>query len=217
MEKSIENIWKKGFTNSDLLSIPIIENIRSLKSIYTIDKFKKMYKLNIIGLTLTAVIILLAFIFGGIPFIGMYMFTLFISMAIIGLKSLNNLNQINFGESNYEFLKAFDNWLNNSNSKILLVYKIWIPLFFIGFAFALLYTNFFIPFIGETLIDKILNNENMFIVNKIPVFWFLGIIIIAIVLSYFSSSFYKIEMKDIYGNILGEIKQLIAEVEELRS
>lgn len=216
MEKSIENIWKKGFTKSDLL-VPIVENIWSLKSMYFIDKFKKIYKLNVIGLALTAVIILIAFILGGIPFIGLFMFILFISMALIGLKSLNDLNKISLGDTNYKFLKAFDRWLNNPKSNILLIYKIWVPLFFIGFALAILYTNFFIPFIGETLIDKILNNENTFAVNEIPVFWFLGIVIIAIVLSYFSSSFYKREMESIYGDILGKIKQLLAEVEELQS
>ena len=50
MEKSIENIWKEGFLKSDALVAPKINNLYNQKSIHIIDKFKRMFKINLIAI-----------------------------------------------------------------------------------------------------------------------------------------------------------------------
>ena len=60
MEKSIETIWKKGFLKNDALLAPKLNNLYDQKSIDIVDKFKRMYKINIIALMAFALIILLA-------------------------------------------------------------------------------------------------------------------------------------------------------------
>ncbi|MBX2875487.1 MAG: hypothetical protein KTR30_25445 [Saprospiraceae bacterium] len=217
MEKSIEKIWKEGFTNDTSFSIPEINDISSLKSIYFIDQFKKTYKTNIVLLIGTAVIILLAFILGDVPFIGLMMFGLFSGLAILGYRELSKLQKLNPGTTNYEFLKAFDNWLKNLLHKFSIVYRILIPLLFIGFALAILQTNFFIPFLDETLLERMVGDSAPAMIAGIPVSWIASILVIAATLSYFSTRFFKMEIRSIYGELIDKLDRSLAELEELRS
>ena len=50
MEKSIESIWKEGFLKDDALVAPKLNDLYNQKSIHLLDKFEKMYKLNLIFL-----------------------------------------------------------------------------------------------------------------------------------------------------------------------
>lgn len=217
MEKSIEKMWKEGFMSDASLSIPEINDISSLKSIYFVDQFKKTYKTNIVLLTGTAVIVLFAFIMGGIPFIGLMMFGLFSTLAILGYRELSKLQKLNPGTTNYEFLKAFDNWLKNLLHKFSMVYRILIPLLFIGFALAILQTNFFAPFLDETLLERMVGDSTPAMIAGIPMWWMAGILLVAIVLSYFSTRFFKMEMRSIYGELIEKLDRSLAELEELRS
>lgn len=214
MEKSIESIWKKGFINESI-SIPSINNLNELKSIYFMDQFKKRYQINVIILTLTAILVLLAFVIGGIPIIGLFMFTLFASLALIGKSEINKLDQLSKGSSNYEFIKDFDDWLKNLLRKFALIYRIWVPLLFIGFSLAILHTNFFIPFIGETLIEKFVPNSNSTLFFGMPIPWLFGLLGIAAILSYCSSFFFKLEMKTLYGDLIGRLDDLLKELHAL--
>ncbi len=217
MEKSIEHIWKEEFTNDTSFSIPEITDISSLKSIYFVDQFKKTYKTNIVLLVGTAVIILFAFILGDVPFIGLMMFSLFSGLAILGYRELSKLQQLNPGTTNYEFLKAFDTWLKNLLRKFSIVYRILVPLLFIGFALAILQTNFFVPFLGKTLLERLVGDATPALMAGIPVWWVAGILLIAVALSYFSTRFFKMEMRSIYGELIEKLDRSLAELEELRS
>lgn len=216
MEKSIEHIWKEGFSNSSLLLTPNIEDIESLESIYFVDKFKKMYKTNIIGLAATGIIVLFAFILGGVPFIGLFLFGMFAGLAILGQRELHRLQEIVLGDNSYEFLKAFDAWLKNLLAKFSHVYRYWIPVFFMGFMLGILRTNLFVPFWGDTLMGKMLNSPNAWIGGGLVVFWVSCILLVAILLSFFSHFIFKREMNSIYGGILGKLEQLLKDMEELR-
>ena len=214
MDNSIENIWKKGFTKESV-SIPQIKNLDSLTSIYFVDQFKRRYQTNVLILMLTAILILFAFTIGGIPFIGLFMFTLFASLAILGKIELNKLNQLNNGDSSYEYIKAFDNWLKNLLAKFSFMYKIWLPLLFVGFALAILYTNFFVPFTGERLIETIVGSSNTALLFGVPLYLIAGILVVAIILSILSDYLFKREMQSIYGDLIQKLDQLLRDLNKL--
>lgn len=216
MEKSIERIWKEGFVNKEVSAVLKIEDIKSLQSLYLVDQFKKSYQTNIIVLTATAVLILLAAVVGGVPFVGLFLFMLFASLAILGKKELNQVDKFNMGADCYEFLRTFDNWLKKLLSRFQLIYRFWIPLFFLAGSWGILNTNFFIPFLGETIMDKILNHPNTYQLAGLPIIWMVGIGLIAFGLSFFSDQFFKREIRSIYGDIILRLDQLLAEMEELR-
>lgn len=213
MEKSIEIIWKEGFTNEQSLFVPRIENINDLKSIYFIDTFKRKYKNNIILLCITAIMILPAFILGGVPFIGIFMFLLFGALIITSQKKLNQFNQFNLSHSNYDYLKFFNDWLNDLLYQFSFIYKIWIPLFICGFSLAILQTNLFVPFIGETILERI---SDQHILGILPIAWIITTIIIAFIFSYYSNYIFKKEFNSIYGDTVNRIQQSLNEMEELK-
>lgn len=216
MEESIEKIWKEGFVNKKVSTVLKIEDIKSLQSLYLVDQFKKSYQTNIIVLTATAILILLAAVVGGVPFVGLFLFMLFVSLAILGKKELDKLALINMGADCYEFLRTFDNWLKKLLSRFQLIYRFWIPLFFLGGSWGILNTNFFIPFLGETIMDKILNHPNTYQLVGLPIIWMIGIGLAAIGLSFFSDHFFRREIRSIYGDTILRLDQLLAEMEELR-
>lgn len=212
MEKSIEKIWREGRLESNFTKAPRINNLDELKSIFFIDQFKNIYKKNILFLTITAVAVLMAFLLDGSPFIGLFIFSLFLITAALGQLELSKLNRINLGASNYQFLKAFEQWLDRLFKKFSLVYRFIVPLLFIGFALAILKTQLFIPFIGETLFERLWDSD-----FGLPMMIFIsvGILILAVVLSFFSNYLFKREFNSIYGETVRSIKTLIKEVEDL--
>ena len=94
MEKSIETIWKEGFLDEKALIVPKINSIYNQKSIDIVDKFRRMYKINIIGLVIFAAIILPVSIGVEIPYMGIPMFFLFLFIAFFAQKFKNKLDKI---------------------------------------------------------------------------------------------------------------------------
>ena len=58
MEKSIESIWKEGFLDSNAMVAPKLNNLYNKKSIHIIDKFKRMFKINLNALVVFSFVIL---------------------------------------------------------------------------------------------------------------------------------------------------------------
>ena len=67
MEKSIEDIWKEGFLKSDALIAPKVNNLYNKKSIDIIDKFKRMFKINLIVIVAFAFASLIMSFLNGVP------------------------------------------------------------------------------------------------------------------------------------------------------
>lgn len=215
MEKSIEQIWKEGF-DSQVFSTPKIKHLDDLQSVYFIDEFKRKYKTNIILLVITGVLVMVAFIIGGVPLLGIGIGLLFMLLAIFGQRAMHQLDRLNLGNSSYAYLKAFDQWFKELLSFFAKVYRLWLPLLFIGFTLGILQTNFFVPFIGETLLEKFSTSSNLYMWGGVPLAWMLVIGLIAIVLSFLSNYFFQKEVQSIYGGTINRIQRLLAEMEELR-
>ena len=111
MERSIENIWKEGFLKSDALVAPTINNLYTKKSIHIIDKFKRMFKINLIAIVAFSFIFLIASFFVGIPITGILFFMTLTVLVIINQRLLEGLEKIDKGQSSYQYLKAFNQWI----------------------------------------------------------------------------------------------------------
>ncbi len=118
MEKSIENIWKEGFLKSDALVAPKINNLYNQKSIHIIDKFKRMFKINLIAIIAFSFIFLIVSFFVGIPITGVIFFITLSVLVFINKMLLNGLEKIDKGASSYQYLKSFNEWIQSrSQSK----------------------------------------------------------------------------------------------------
>lgn len=49
-----------------------------------------------------------------------------------------------------------------------------------------------------------------------PVLWLLGILLIALCLSYFSNRLFQLEMKSIYGDLIKRLDDMLVDLEQLR-
>jgi uncharacterized YccA/Bax inhibitor family protein len=111
MERSIENIWKEGFLKSDALVTPKINNLYNQKSIHIIDKFKRMFKINLISIVAFSFIFLIVSFFVGIPITGVMIFVTLSVLVFINKKLLKGLDKIDKGLSSYQNLKTFNEWM----------------------------------------------------------------------------------------------------------
>jgi len=150
MEKSIETIWKEGFLKNDALIAPKLNDLYNQKSIDIIDKFRRMYKINIIGLVLFALIIPPVNIAVKIPYTGIPMFFIFLFIAFFALKFKKKLDKIDKNLNSYQYLKSFDDW-----TKEMILFNTKFSRFLYPFVFLSLFAGFWLEVLEKVLQGKI--------------------------------------------------------------
>ena len=116
MEKSIETIWKEGFLKSDALVAPKLNDLYNQKSKHLVDKYKRMFKINLIAIVAGSLLFLVASFVIGIPVTGIGFFLILSVVVIVNRKLLPGLEKIDKSENSYQYLKAFDSWLQEQLS-----------------------------------------------------------------------------------------------------
>jgi hypothetical protein len=210
MEKSIETIWKEGFLEDDALIAPTLNNLYSKKSSHIIDKFKKMFKINLVAIVASSFIVLVMSFIAQIPVMGVMFFIILIAIVIVNKKLLKSLEKIDKNRSSYEYLRAFDDWMKAQLTVNRKLARYYYPLFFLSVVLGF----YFSP---EGLINDILNNPNeIYMFNGVPVFWLTGILFIAFLLGLFGPRIYNLDVKIVYGRVYNKLDELMADIEELR-
>jgi len=218
MEKSIESIWKDGFLNNDALVAPKLNDLYNQKSIDIVDKFRRMYKINIIGIIVFALIFLPIAIITKIPYMGMPMFILFLTVAFYGSKFKKKLDNINKNQNSYQYLKTFDNWTKEMimfNTKLS---RYLYPYVFLSMVAGFWFGSFGGNIPGIDLVNKLLiDYPDMIMVFGVPLFGWIGVIIVVILLSIFGGRIGKWDVNIGYGRILRRLETLLKDMEELRA
>ena len=83
MDKSIEELWSKGFQDEKYLIPPVINDLYNKKSILTVDKLKSVSKKDNWSIIPLSIITLIFFIIKSKLLFGLY---LFINAIIIFFK-----------------------------------------------------------------------------------------------------------------------------------
>ena len=218
MEKSIENIWKEGFLESDALVAPKVNNLYNQKSIHIIDKFKRMFKINLIAIVVFSFIFLIVTFFIGIPLMGVIFFVTLMTLVIINKKLLNGLEAINTGENSYQYLKTFNQWVKKQvaiNKKMsTFLYPIVFISFILGFWFK---DTEGIP-LGERLVGEILIGfPDIYLIYGIPLIGIVIALLILGLLAFFGGRIYQWDLNLVYGRVFKKLEELMADIESLRS
>ncbi len=218
MEKSIENIWKEGFLKSDALVAPKINNLYNQKSIHIIDKFKRMFKINLIAILVFSFIVLIVSFFVGIPIMGTLFFVTLTVLVIINNRLLNDLERIDKGVSSYQYLKAFNQWVKKQVSINKRMSTFLYPIIFmsciIGFWFK---DEEGIP-LGKRLVHEVLIGfPDSYLIQGIPLIAIIVIILIVGLLALFGGRIYQWDLNLIYGRVFKKLEELMADIEELRN
>ena len=130
MEKSIESIWKEGFLESDALVAPKLNDLYNQKSKHIIDKFKRMFRINLNALFIGSFVILIASGIVGIPIMGIGYFFILNTIVLVNRRLIKGLIKIDKNVSSYQYLKSFNNWMKEQLAVNRKLARYYYPLFF---------------------------------------------------------------------------------------
>lgn len=218
MEKSIETIWEEGFLATDALVVPKINNLYNRKSIHIIEKFKRMYSINIKAIIAFAILVIPFSYVTNMIYMGIPMSLIFIGIVFYSSKFKKKLDKIDTSADSYTYLNSFNDWATEMvtfNTKIsrYLYPTVFISMF-LGFWLGGLGGN--IP--GEDFVNWLLvDYPNTIIVLGIPLWLILGSICAILLLAYFGGKIGKWDLNLVYGRILKKLERLLGEMEELRA
>lgn len=217
MEKSIETIWKEGFVKDDKLIAPKVNDLYNQKSIDIVSKFKRMYKINVIGIVLFAFIILPVSFLVKIPYLGIMMFLLFNLIIIVNRKTIHKLNKIDNSLNSYEYLLSFKGWtdeliaVNTKFSRFLYPYM-FLTMFF-GFWCGPIGGD--VP--GEAVVKGFVAEfPNTPLVFGFPLIFLGGMIFAMLFLALVGGRIGKWDFNLGYGRIMRRLKTMIKDMEELK-
>ena len=217
MEKSIESIWKDGFIENNALVVPKLNDLYNQKSIDIVDKFRKMYKTNIIGIVLFAVILLPVATFVKIPYMGISFFFLFSVLVFFAIKFKKKLDAINKNTNSYQYLKTFDNWTKEMTKFNTKMSTYLYPYVFLSMVAGFWFGSFGGNIPGEELVNLLQTKyPDMMVFFGIPLFGIIAVIFIVGLLAFFGGRIGQWDLKIGYGRILKRLDTLLADMEELR-
>nr|WP_319512668.1 hypothetical protein [uncultured Draconibacterium sp.] len=218
MEKSIENIWKEGFLETDALVAPKINNLYNQKSIHIIDKFKRMFRTNLIAIAAFSFSFLVVSFFLGIPITGTIFFVTLSVLVFINNKLLNDLEKIDLGVSSYQYLKAFNQWKNEQIVINKRMSKFLYPIIFMSMILGFWFKDAEGMHLGKRLVNKILIDfPDIYLLFGIPLIGIVIVLFIVVLLAFFGGRIYKWDLNIVYGRIFKKLEELMADIERLRS
>lgn len=217
MEKSIENIWKEGFLKSDALVAPKINNLYNQKSIHIIDKFKRMFRINLIAIIAFSFIFLIVSFIVGIPITGIIFFVTLSVLVFINKKLLNDLEKIDIGLSSYQYLQAFDQWIKKQVAINKKISKFLYPIIFMSMIIGFWFKDAEGIPLGERLVSEILIGfPNIYLVSGIPLIGIIIVLFILALLALFGGRIYKWDLNIVYGRVFKKLEELMTDIESLR-
>jgi hypothetical protein len=218
MEKSIETIWKEGFLKNDALVAPKLNDIYNQKSIDIVEKFKRMYKLNRIGIILFAIIIVPVSYITKMIYTGIPMAILFTFVSVVAAKFNKKLNTIDKNKSSYEYLNSFNIWIKNMvdvNSKLsTFIY----PYIFVAVALGFWFIEVDGKILGDLFINGFISKfPSTPVVYGFPILLVIPFILIIGILAFFGGKIGKWDINLVYGRIIKRLDTLLSDMEELRA
>lgn len=217
MEKSIETIWKEGFVKDDKLIAPKVNDLYNQKSIDIVAKFKRMYRINVIGIIIFSFILLPVTFLVKIPYMGIMMFLLFNLIIIVNRKTIYALNKIDNSLNSYEYLLSFKSWtdeLIDTNTKF--------SRFLYPYVFLSMFFGFWLREIGGDIPGNILVEEFIKEFPSTPLIFgfplvFVGIMVfIMLFLALVGARIGKWDFNLGYGRIMKRLNTMIKDMEELK-
>jgi len=218
MEKSIENIWKEGFLKSDTLLVPKINNLYSQKSIHIIDKFKRMFRINLIAIIGFSFIFLIISYFVGIPLMGAIFFVTLMVLVIINKRLLNDLDSIDKGENSYQYLKEFNQWIKKQVAVNKRVSTFLYPVIFMSLVIGFWFKDAEGMFLGERLVNKILIHfPDTYLLFGVPLIGIGIVFLILAALAFLGGRIYQWDVNLVYGRVFNKLEELLADIESLNT
>lgn len=217
MEKSIESIWEKGFLNKEDLVAPRLVNLYNQKSNDLVDKYKRMFRLNLKALFIGSFVVLILSFTVRLPYMGVPMFLILQWLVFMDKKLLVELEKIDKHRNSYEYLKNIDRWMTLKTKENIGRARIFYPYFFLSMVLGFWFMQLSDNSLGEE-ITHFLQREfpNTLFVFGVPLLGLFLVIAAAVAISIFAKRIYLADINSVYGPIIKKLRELIADMEELR-
>ncbi|MDB2658492.1 hypothetical protein N9Y83_01025 [Flavobacteriaceae bacterium] len=197
MDKSIEEVWSKGFEDEKYLIPPVIDDLYTKKSILTVDKLKSVSKKDNWSLIPISIITLIFFVIKSKLLFGLYISTLILSLFFLNRKKLKFLNTINTTQSCFQYLRKLQEMIKNNVRFTTRLLGIGLPFFgYVGICIFIFESNME-NFIFDTYSSKQLLIKSIIILVSLS---FIGIISL------------RLSNYLVYGRLIKKIDEMIDEL-----
>lgn len=201
MEKSIENIWNKGFLDETKLIVPKINDLYNRKSKLVTDKMKKTMFIDHWSMVPVTIAGLAYLLYLGSIWVSIYFFVLMCLLFIHNRILYRNILKVDQTADSYLYISTFYNFIKKAVRSYTKM-------------FAFLFPPFILPIYWVMFRDKPWYNE--LLNESIGHLIFYGSISM-VALSIIGVAAYRLAVKLVYGRMLGKLKNIIKDMEELRS
>jgi hypothetical protein len=218
MEKSIESIWKEGFLKSDVLVAPKVNDIYNKKSAHIVDKFTRMFKINLVAIVGSSFFVLIMSIISGIPYMGIGLFILLNTIVVINKGLMKRLAKIDKNADSFQYLKTFDGWMKEQIGVNQRLSHLLYPLIFLSLVMGYWFGSFGGDIPGQLMVNELMvRDPETILFLGVPLYlWLSGIAMIAL-LGYFGGKIYRWDLNIVYGRVLKKLEEIISDMEELRA
>ncbi|NME68195.1 hypothetical protein [Flammeovirga aprica] len=209
MEKSIENIWKKGFINQEALVAPKINALYEKKSINFVDKFIRDFKINLWAIAIFTIVPIVLSIIGNVLGLGIIICLALWYVVYYGQKQLTVLQGLEKTNTSYDYIKQFDAWLKNTINGYTKIYRFVYPLVLIISTLGV-----WEAFLKQEIIEHFEASELLW---GMPKTGLLMVAVGAVLLAVFTKKIYHFDMNLVYGAQFRKLREMITEMEELKN
>lgn len=218
MEKSIETIWKEGFLKNDALVTPKLNDLYNRKSEHIVDKFTRMFKINLIAIVGGSVLFLALSYLVKIPYMGLGFFILLNTLAYLNLGLMKGLGKIDKNVNSYQYLKTFNRWLRDMISLNQTFARVLYPFVFLSLLAGFWFGPFGGSIPGDAVVNELLANfPETPLLYGFPLYLISAIIGIMVILAIAGGRIYRWDFNIVYGGVLNKLREILADMEDLRS
>ncbi|MDX1446583.1 hypothetical protein [Lishizhenia sp.] len=218
MEKSIESIWKEGFMDADALVAPRVNKLYSKKSTHIIEKFKRMFKMNLILIVIGSLVVLTASFLVGLPYMGILLFIGLNILFLLNIKFLKSLKNIDNSKSSYDYLMSFDQWLKNQISVNRRFSRLFYPYIFMALFLGFWMKNVEGKHLGKYAVEKLLQTyPDLYSIAGIPLVILLSVLCMLILLYLVGGKIYEWDFNIVYGRIKAKLDDMVNDIQALRA
>ena len=127
------------------------------------------------------------------------------------------MDEIDKGESSYQYLKTFDRWIKDQLSVNRNMARFYYPVFFLLMVLGFWFSKFNGKLLGETIVNKvILKFPDTYLLFNIPLIGIIGVAFVICILALFGGRIYNWDVNVIYGRVFKKLEEIMADMEELR-
>ena len=212
MRNSIEVIWKEGFLNEKSLVAPKINDLYNQKSKDLVDKMERMYRINLIALVIMAIVFPITYYFLDVIWQGVAASILLLLTAWYSIRQKRSIKTLDHGATSLDYLKSFDQLLNDTLSKNEKILRFSYPLYFL-IAISTMWSAWNKGELTSKMYQKF---PDLIFIGGVPLFALIIAGVATILMFYFSDRIYRWDVRLMYGRVFGKLEETIAEMEKLK-